>query len=252
MPARILFIHPMRTDMYNRLTLDLLEPVAAPDTEIAVRHLPGSAETPFVPPSQEWRDDFFDAVTAAERDGFDAVVSACTSDPLVREAKPLVGIPVIGPFEALARTAPALGGLTIIASGYKIETWAPRAVEHGLGDILLNVRMANFSHPDSDVARRLFASDVEELLALVMAEMSRSLHEDGVEQARLARDEDGAACVFYACSLWSGMLGAVSDQVPGIAVLDPLVMPLKYAEYLAGVRYSAKRASETGVFGAAR
>jgi hypothetical protein len=27
----------------------------------------------------------------------------------------------------------------------------------------------------------------------------------------------------------------VAEQVPGAAVLDPLVMPLKYAEYLAGI-----------------
>ena len=234
--SRILFIHPMGTDMYNRLTLDLLAPVAAPGTEIEVRHLPGLPETPFVPEAEVWREAFFEAVRAAERDGFDAAVSACSSDPLVKEAKQLVNIPVIGPFEALARTAPSLGGLTIVAGGYKIETWAPRAAAHGLEGALLNIRKADFSHPDPEAAARLFASDVNALLGMVLDEMARALHDDGVEQTRLARDEDGAACVFYACSLWSGMLGAVSEQVPGITVLDPLIMPLKYAEYLAGFR----------------
>ena len=46
----IVFVHPMGTDvytdMYNEWTLDLLVPVAGPDTEIAVRHLPGLPETP--------------------------------------------------------------------------------------------------------------------------------------------------------------------------------------------------------------
>lgn len=243
MTARILFIHPMGTGMYDQWTLDVVGPVAGPDTELAVRHLPGLPETPFVPEAEVWKEDFFAAVVAAEQDGFDVVVSACTSDPLVREAKPLVGIPVTGPFEALSHTAPAIGRLTIIASGYKIDTWAPRAAAHGMDPDMVNIRMADFSHPDPEVTARLFASDVGRLRDLVMAEMERALVDDGIEQARLAAVEDGAASVFFACSLWSGMLDQVSEQVPGVAVLDPLMMPLKYAEYLAGLRH---RAPETG------
>lgn len=234
LPARILFIHPMGTDMYNEWTLEVLGPAAAPDTEIGVRHLPGLPETPFVPDTDVWRDEFFEAVVEAEKDGFDVVSTACTSDPLVREAKRLVGIPVTGPFEALSHTAPTMGRLTIIASGYKIDTWAPRAVAHGFSPDTVNVRMADFSHPDPGTAERLFATDVRKLVDIVMAEMERALVEDGIEQARRAVVEDGAASVFFACSLWSGMLGQVAEQVPGVAVLDPLVLPLKYAEYLAG------------------
>ena len=234
MRARILVIHPMGTDMYNEWTLDVLGPAASPTTDLSVRHLPGLPETPFVPEPALWRDEFFAAVVAAERDGFDVVLSACTSDPLVREAKPLVGIPVTGPFEALSHTAPAMGPLTIIAGGYKIDTWAPRAVAHGFAPGLVTVRMADFSHPDPETAERLFATDVGRLREVVMAEMERALVEDGIDQARRAVVEDGAASVFFACSLWSGMLGPVAEQVPGVAVLDPLVMPLKYAEYLAG------------------
>ena len=236
MRARILFIHPMGTDMYNQWPLDVLRPFAAPGTEVAARHLPGLPETPFVPEADVWREDFFAAVVAAERDGFDVVVSACTSDPLVRKAKPLVGIPVTGPFEALSHTAPAMGRLTIIASGYKIDTWAPRAVAHGIPAGMLNIRMADFAHPDPEVTDRLFATDVGRLLDMVMAEMERALVDDGIEQARLAAVEDGAASVFFACSLWSGMLDPVASAVPDVAVLDPLVMPLKYAEYLAALR----------------
>ncbi len=234
LPARILFIHPMGTDMYNQWTLEVLGPAAAPGTEIGVRHLPGLPETPFVPDTDLWRDEFFEAVVAAEKDGFDVVATACTSDPLVREAKHMVGIPVTGPFEALSHTAPAMGPLTIIASGYKIDTWAPRAAAHGFTPGMVNVRMADFSHPDPETAERLFATDVGKLRDIVMAEMGRALIEDGIEQARRAVVEDGAASVFFACSLWSGMLGRVAEQVPAVAVLDPLVMPLKYAEYLAG------------------
>ena len=83
MRTRILIIHPMGTDMYNEWTLEVLGPAAAPGTEIGVRHLPGLPETPFVPDTGLWREAFFEAVIAAETDGFDVVATACTSDPLV-------------------------------------------------------------------------------------------------------------------------------------------------------------------------
>lgn len=236
MVSRILFIHPMGTDMYNEWTLDVLGPAAARETDLSVRHLPGLPETPFVPDVEVWRDDFFAAVVDAERDGFDVVVSACTSDPLVREAKNLVGIPVIGPFEALSRTAPAMGRLAIIAGGYKIETWAPRAIDYGMASDSFSIRKADFAHPDPEVTERLFATDVAALLSMVMNEMERALHDDGIEQAERAVVEDGAAAVFFACSLWSGMLAPVAEKIPGATVLDPLIMPLRYAEYLARVR----------------
>ena len=84
MSARILFVHPMGTDMYNEWTIEVLTPAAGPDTEIAVRHLPGLPATPFVTEAELWRDDFFGAVVDAERDGFDVVVSACTSEAAIR------------------------------------------------------------------------------------------------------------------------------------------------------------------------
>ena len=126
MPTRILFIHPMGMDMYNELTLDLLVPPrrraprARCATSQAYRRLP-----PF-------RDPRCGNTTLARwcgcrtgrtrRGGLGLHVGSAR-----REAKPLVGIPVTGPFEALARTALALGRLTIIAGGYKIDTWASRA-----------------------------------------------------------------------------------------------------------------------------
>ncbi len=91
---------------------------------------------------------------------------------------------------------------------------------------MVNVRMADFSHPDPETAERLFATDVGRLRDIVMAETERSLAEDGIEQARRAVAEEGAASVFFACSLWSGLLGRAAEQVPGAAVLDPLAMPL--------------------------
>jgi Asp/Glu/hydantoin racemase len=236
--SRILFLNPIGTDMYNEYTSDLLGPRAAPDTEIETRNLDGLPETPFMPPLPMFRDQLFDAVGGAEREGFDAVVISCTADPWVREAKEIVDIPVTGPFEALAHTAPTLGPVAIVASGYKIETWQPRAYDHGLEGTLTSVRMADFAHPSEDLTKRLFATDVPALRELVMEEMVRSVEDDGVDQSKLAATDDGAASVFFACTFWSGLLGPVVEAVPDVTVLDPLELPLRYAEYLAAVHRS--------------
>ncbi len=238
MSTGILFINPIGTDMYDEYTLDLIGPAAADSTNLEVRSLDNLPKTPFMPPLPLLRDELFASVVAAEREGFDAVVVACTADPWVREVKEAVDIPVTGPFEAMAHTAPSLGPLSIIASGYKIETWKPRAFAHGLEDNLSSVRMADFSHPSQEVTEKLFAEDVGALRELVMTEMVRAVDDDGVEQSQLAADEDDAASVFFACTFWSGLLDPVAEGVPGVTVLDPLVMPLRYAEYLAAVHHA--------------
>ncbi len=238
MTRRILFLHPIGTDMYNEYTMDLVAPEAEPDTEVAVRNLDDLPETPFMPPLDMFRDQLFGAVVEAERDGFDGVVVACSSDPWVREAKQLVDIPVTGPFEALAHTAPALGPMAIVASGYKIHTWEPRAYDHGLEGTLTSVRMADFAHPAPEVTERLFATDVGELREMVMAEMVRSVADDGVDQSKLAAADDGAASVFFACTFWSGYLDPVVDAVPEVTVLDPMIMPLRFAEYLVDLHHA--------------
>ena len=56
----------------------------------------------------------FDAITDAERQGYDAVVVACLSDPGVEAARELVRIPVLGPLNVGLHIAQIVGRRTLI------------------------------------------------------------------------------------------------------------------------------------------
>jgi Asp/Glu/hydantoin racemase len=240
MALRILYISVLGSGMYDEHILKILQAAAAPDTDVAVCHLDGVPKSPFMPPVHLFYNQLLQRVIDAEAEGFDGAVIGCSSDPGLEDAKKLVNIPVTGPFEAYAHTAPAFGKTTIIATGYKIDTWAPRAVAHGLGPYLASVREANFEHPDHDLSMRLHEEDEAELFDIVMTEMKRAIGDAAVEQTRQAAETDGTKTVFFACTFWSGMLAPIAEAVPGVALLDPIALPLKYIEMLAGIKkYSA-------------
>lgn len=235
MTTRIQIIHPIGTSLYNDYTVELLGPLAAPSIEIEVTNLEGLSDKPFVLSPEAVNEELVRAVKRAERDGVAGVVVACASDPGIEATSKEVSIPVIGPFSALANLGHVTGRLGIIAAGYKIDTWRPRAVAYGLEENLVSVRKSDFSHPTDELSKELLAEDPELLLDHILGEMRRSVTEEAVTQAREAASVDDVDTLFFACTLWSGLLEPVRVAVPAVKVLDPLVSPLRYLEYLLGV-----------------
>jgi len=233
--TRIQVLHPIGTSLYNDYTVELLGPLAAPSVEIEVTNLKGLSDEPFVFSPDSIHEELVGAVKTAERNGVAGVVVACASDPGIELARREVSIPVVGPFGALASLGHATGRLGIIAAGYKIDTWRPRAVAHGLEEHLVSVRKSDFSHPSNEFSNELLVKDPELLLGHILAEMRRSIVEEAVTQATEAAQVDDVDTIFFACTLWSGLLEPVRVAVPGVKVLDPLVGPLRYLEYLLGV-----------------
>lgn len=79
-----------------------------------------------------------EAIEAAEKDGYAAVVVGCALDPGVREAREIVKIPVIGCFEATLHLAAILGKrlCTIVPSGqYGIRMQKQHAQKHGFQNV---------------------------------------------------------------------------------------------------------------------
>ena len=235
MTTRIQVIHPIGTSLYNDYTVKLLQPRAAPSIEIEVTNLEGLSDEPFVFSPESVNEELVEAVKRAERDGIAGVIVACASDPGIEATSREVAIPVTGPFHALANLGHATGRLGIIAAGYKIDTWRPRAAAYGLEENLESVRKSDFSHPADDLSKELLSTDPELLLKHILDEMRRSIAEEAVIQATEAAFVDGVDTLFFACTLWSGLLEPVRVAVPGVKVLDPLVSPLRYLEYLLGV-----------------
>jgi Asp/Glu/hydantoin racemase len=99
-------------------------------------------------------------------------------------------------------------------------------------DNLANIRVARAGHPSRSVTASLLEEDPDQLRQLVRDEMAQSVAGPGLAQARLAHSEDEAGAVFFACTLWGGLLEPVKSDVP-VAVLDPLITLVKFAEVLA-------------------
>jgi Asp/Glu/hydantoin racemase len=87
-------------------------------------------------------------------------------------------------------------------------------------------------HPSAQEVSRLLEEDPAGLRAAVRREMSASIAGPAGDAAELAWREHDVTVLFFACTLWSGLLDPIRDRVP-IPVLDPLIAPVRYAELLA-------------------
>ena len=246
MGLRILFLSLLGTDMYNAHREKLLRAHIRPDTELVVRNLQGVPKTPFLPSPALFYNQYFQAVIDAEKEGFDGVATSCCSDPGLKDAKTLVDIPVVGPFEAAVRSAPTFGGrLSVIAplvesgEGENLPSsvnWVrDLAREYRASEFLASVRSAPADHPSNEDSLRLFQEDPAILRQMVLDNMERAIHDSVLEQSRQAVHQDEATVLFYACAFWGGMLDPVAQVVPA-TILDPLITVLKYIEHVATLK----------------
>ena len=164
---RILLINPLGVNVYDELVDEVVRPALNSDTELTVRSLAGTGvpETAFLPAASLLMNQLLSAVQQGERDGYDAVVIACASDPGLADAKELVSIPVTAPMEAAIATGRALGRLAVVAP--RIESgdgenlpqdanWVRRLVHsYGGESIFAGVFSAPCGHPPADLVDRL-------------------------------------------------------------------------------------------------
>ncbi len=241
---RIQVINPMGVDVYNPMVEEAIAGAVAPDTKVEVRSLVGTGvpATAFLPAHSLFMNQLLTQVETAERDGFDAVVIACAADPGVEDAKDLVSIPVTGPMEAAVAAGRAFGRMAVVCP--RIESgegenlpqnanWVRRLVHrYGGASMFAGVIAAPSGHPPADEVARLLDEDPAGLRAAVRAEMAESARTTAMEAAQRAFDELDAEAIFFSCTLWSGLLGPIGERVPA-RVLDPMITPILYAEFLA-------------------
>ena len=243
--TRILVLNPLGVDVYDGETYDVTAAAVSPGTEVEVRSLVGVGVpgTAFLPATSLFMNQLLSAVQQGERDGFDAVVIACCSDPGLEDAKDLVSIPVTAPMEAAVATARGLGRLGVIAP--RIESgegenlpqdanWVRRLVNrYDGGSVFAGVWSARAGHPSAEDMQRLLENDPPGLRAAVRSEMAASIAGPAGDAAESAwRGDADATVLFFACTLWGGLLGPIRERVP-VPVLDPLETPVRYAELLA-------------------
>jgi Asp/Glu/hydantoin racemase len=245
MGVRILVINPLGTPLFDAHVEQLLAGAVAPDTEVTVRSLSdGVPATAFLPATSLFLNQLLAAVEQGERDGYDAAVIACCSDPGLADAKELVSIPVTGPMEAAVHTGAPLGRLGVIApriaSGENENlpvdsNWVRRLIhQYGAEASFAGVRLAHTEHPSVEETAELLEDDPDRLRDLVHDGMRAAVEGPAGDAAVRAWSEDEATVLLFACTHWGGMLEPVRRRVP-ITLLDPLLMPVQFAETLARV-----------------
>ncbi|GAB3509225.1 aspartate/glutamate racemase family protein [Phytohabitans suffuscus] len=242
---RLLVINPLGTDYHDAETVELLAGQLPAGVTVTVDSLrDGVPATAFLPLPSTSYNQLIGRVIAAEREGFDAVVIACASDPTLATVKPLVGIPVTAPMEAALHTAAALGGrLGIVAPRMRsgenekqpqTANWVRELVQqYGMWHRVATIRSAAVTRPPDAEVERLFAEDPEKLRVLVRDGMAAAAAGPGLDHARAAVERDEATVLFFACTTWGGLLGPVRDAV-SVRVLDPVVDTVRFAALLAG------------------
>ena len=242
--TRILVLNPLGVDVYDEETHEVTAAAVGSGTEVVVRSLVGVGVpgTAFLPATSLFMNQLLAAVQQGERDGFDAVVIACCSDPGLEDAKDLVSIPVTAPMEAAVATARGLGRLGVVAP--RIESgegenlpqdanWVRRLIHrYDGGSSFAGVWSARSGHPSAEETQRLLVEDPPGLRAAVRSEMSESIDGPAGDAAEAAWRDADATVLFFACTLWGGLLDPIRERVP-VPVLDPLETPVRYAELLA-------------------
>lgn len=219
--ARVLWINPVGTDLYDRPISEALRAEARPETRIDVASLalPGPRHLEYHAYEMVVAGQLVGTVRWAEQQGYDAAVIGCFYDPALRAAREVsTRMSVTAPAEACLHIATTLGERVSILVGR--SKWIPEMQEnvsrYGFGD-----RLASF---------RVLGMSVEEFQRDPACTEERIL-----EEARLAVDRDGADVVVLGCTIEFGFYQQVQKEI-GVPVIDAIVAPLRYAEFLADIR----------------
>lgn len=167
-----------------------------------------------------------DKVIAAAKNGFDAVIIYCGSDPVIEAARECVTIPVIGPGKAAMMIACDLAyNFSIIST---LDLSIPRDKEY--------VRIAGL-----DITRLVSVRCLNMPVNNVRDDMEVS-YQALLAAGRKAVEEDGAHALVLKCLGMAGLGKRLQDDL-GVPVIDTAFAAIKYAEMLVSLRLSHSRKS---------
>ena len=213
---KIMIINPNTSESMTDHIRKEAEKIKRPDTHLTVvcpDQGPETIESAYdeayaVPPT-------LDLVKKANREGYDAVILACFSDPGLEAAKEISKIPVVGIEESTLHVAAMLGARFSIMTPRKQRI--PSRTEHvfarGLGHFLASVRALDLSVADTD-------------------QYPEKTKQRVFEAAQKAVEEDGAEVIILGCAGMAGYASELEARL-NIKVLDPTAVAVKIAEAMA-------------------
>lgn len=209
---KIMVINPNTSQSMTDHLRQELERIKRPETELTVvcaESGPETIESAYdeayaIPPT-------LDLVKKANREGYDAVILACFSDPGLEAAKEISEIPVIGIEESSLHMAAMLGSKFTVVTPRKQRIPSKREHVHmrGMSHFLASVRSLDLSVAETD-------ADPERTKKRVL-EVSRQAVEDGAE------------VIILGCAGMAGYAPEIESKL-NIKVIDPSAVALKVAE----------------------
>lgn len=203
-----------------------LEKIARPGTTFDYE----SIEPVFPLPYNTWPYNFVKCINAtversilAEKQGYDAIVNSCVSDPGLFEMRAVVDIPVTGCFESATHLAATMGARWSVVT---VQDMIVKRFDKLLVDFYgVRQSMASIRHIDIR-ADRLYpeCTPTEEVAARF------------IDVAKQCVKVDGAEVIIAGCTILSALFTDYFKQDPvdviGVPVIDPMITAFKFAEMM--------------------
>ncbi|MDI3480998.1 MAG: hypothetical protein PWQ97_653 [Tepidanaerobacteraceae bacterium] len=214
--AKIMWINPVGTDIFDKPILNMLNDVKQPCTQVEVvslkkgpLHLDYRYYEALVVP------DILNIIKSAEKQGYDAAIIGCFYDLGLKEAREIAEKMIItAPAEACMHIAATMGHRFSIITGREknIPQMMDNVVLSGMKDKLasfkpLGLGVHDYHKDENMVVQRL------------------------KEKAKEAVEKDGAEVVVLGCTIQFGFFKELQEYV-GVPVIDAVLAPFKYAEFL--------------------
>ena len=217
---KILWINPIGTDLFDAPIGEFIGKAKAPETEIDVVSLRrGPMHLEYHYYEALVLADTLHEVRRAEVEGYDAAVIGCFYDPGLMEARETTDrLVVTAPAESAMHIATTLGYTFSVIVGRK--KWIPKmhenVVKYGF-----STRLASFKSVELGVYD--FQRDKQET--------ARRLR----QAAKEAVEVDRAEVIILGCTGEFGFHEELQQEL-GVPVIDAVLAPLKYAEFLVELR----------------
>lgn len=222
---KIMVINPNTSVSMTDHIREALVPIKRSDTDLSVvcpDKGPETIESAYdeayaVPPT-------LDLVKKANREGYDAVILACFSDPGLEAAKEISTIPVVGIEEASLHMAAMLGARFTVITPRKERIASKREHVHirGLSHFLASVKSLDLSVADTDTNPEKTKSRIFDVATRAVA-------------------EDGAEVIILGCGGMAGYAVEIEKKL-NIKVIDPSAVALKIAEAMADLGLTQSKA----------
>jgi len=223
MMSRILWINPIGIDADNQSIQEFLNSVKHPETEVKVVSLGrGPHHLRYHYYESLVLSDTLTMIRTAESESYNAAIIGCFYDPGLHAAREIAkNLIVTAPAESSMHIASSLGDtFSIIVNGNKnIPKMRENVINYGFERKLSSFRSVGIKTLD-------FQKDPEEAAKRIK------------ETAKKAVEQDLAEVVILGCTLQFGFFRAIQDDI-GVPVIDPVLAPFKYAEFLVELRGKA-------------